>query len=51
MGGRTSRIEERCDTVLVMFWQTGLTMGTEMMGVCHPLPSTQSPRACTGKTE
>jgi hypothetical protein len=26
MGGRPRGIEERCDTVPVMFWQTGLTM-------------------------
>jgi NAD(P)-dependent dehydrogenase (short-subunit alcohol dehydrogenase family) len=29
MGGRARRIEDRCDTVPVMFWQTGLTMRTK----------------------
>jgi hypothetical protein len=51
MGGRPRRIEERCDPVPVMFWQTGLTMRNEMIGERHPLTSTGAVRICTGKTE
>jgi hypothetical protein len=34
MGGRPRRIEERCDTVPVMFWQNGFDDTDEMMGAC-----------------
>jgi hypothetical protein len=50
-GRAPKRIEERCDTVPVMFWQTGFDDADEMMGVRHPLTSTGAVRFCTGKTE
>ena len=40
MGDRPRRIEERCDTVPVMFWQNGFDNTDGMMGVRHPLTST-----------
>jgi hypothetical protein len=40
MGGRPRRIEERCDSVPVMFWQNGFDDTDGMMGVRHPLTST-----------
>jgi len=49
MGGRPSRIEERCDTVPVMFWQNRFDDTDGMMGVRHPLTSTGAVRICTGK--
>jgi hypothetical protein len=51
MGGRPMRIEERCDTVPVMFWQNGFDDADGMMGVRRPLTSTGSVRTCTGTTE
>ena len=50
MGDRPRRIEQRCDTVPVMFWQNGFDDTDEMMGVRHPLTSTGAVRNCTGKT-
>jgi hypothetical protein len=50
MGGRPRRIEERCGTVPVMFWQNGFDDTDAMMGVRHPLTSTGAVRICTGKT-
>jgi hypothetical protein len=50
MGGRPRRIEERCDTVPVMFWQNGFDDTDGMTGVRHPLASTGAVRICTGKT-
>jgi hypothetical protein len=35
--GETDPGEERCDTVLVLFWQTGLTMRTDLWAYANPL--------------
>jgi hypothetical protein len=43
-GRRPRRIEQRCDTVPVMFWQNGFDDTDEMMGVRHPLTSTGAVR-------
>jgi hypothetical protein len=51
MGGRPRRIEERCDTVPVMFWQNRFDDTDGMMGVRHPLTSTGAVCVGTGTTE
>ena len=50
MGGRPRRIEKRCDTVPVMFWQNGFDDPDGMMRVRQPLTGTGAVRICTGKT-
>ena len=51
MGGRPMRIEERWDSVPVMFWQNGFDDADAMMGVRYPLTRTGAVRMCTGKSE
>jgi len=51
MGARPRRIGQRCDTVAVMFWQSGFDDTDAMMGVRYPLTSTGAVRICTDKTE